>query len=111
MYDPQELASFAVAEFKRGLVGITNEESRKHFAKADGSEMNSVSWTVGHVAAHWAMVVAQVTGRDLPRLEMSRYFGSTANPAPPSMEAALEQFAAATSGIETWVSEIGRAHV
>jgi hypothetical protein len=41
---------FARAEFQRGLEGLTDEEARFRPEKADGSRMNCISWTIGHLA-------------------------------------------------------------
>ena len=53
MYQPLELARFTISEFERGLEGIGAEEARVRLKKADGSEMNAVSWAVAHIARHW----------------------------------------------------------
>ena len=52
-YLPLELARFALSEFERGLEGLTDEEARARMAKAGGTEMNSISWTVAHISSHW----------------------------------------------------------
>ena len=48
MFQPTDLARFALSEFERGLDGLTEEETRTRVAKADGTQMNAISWTVGH---------------------------------------------------------------
>ncbi len=53
MYEPLELARFALSEFQRGLEGLTEKEARTQVKKADGTKMNSISWIVGHIAGHW----------------------------------------------------------
>jgi hypothetical protein len=61
--------------------------------KADGTEMNAISWTVGHIAGHWL-------GRP-PR--MDRYsFGST-DPTPPSLEEARAVLTEAITATERWL--------
>lgn len=51
-YRPIEIARFALSEFERGLDGLSDEDARKRLTKADGSEMNAISWTVCHIAGH-----------------------------------------------------------
>jgi hypothetical protein len=53
MYDPAELASFALSEFERGLEGLTNEDAQIRIPKADGTYVNAITWTVRHVAIWW----------------------------------------------------------
>ena len=77
-YDPRELANFALAEFERGLESLSDDDAQQRLAKADGSEMNSASWTVAHLAAHWAAARALLTGTELSMDEVMRHFGPTA---------------------------------
>lgn len=104
MYDPAELASFAVSEFQRGLEGLTEEEAVRRYAKEDGSEMNSISWTVRHVAAHWGAIEAIFRGNEMAEDELLQSFGRTADPQPPSLKDALDRFQETTSGISEWVA-------
>ena len=84
MYRPNELARFALAEFRRGLEDLTDEEARTRMRKADGSEMNAISWTAGHIAGHW-----------LNRPEQLQQFApGSGDPTPPpldEMQAALDE--------------------
>ena len=93
MYRPNELARFALAEFRRGLEDLTDEEARTRMRKADGSEMNAISWTAGHIAGHW-----------LNRPEQLQQFApGSGDPTPPpldEMQAALDEAKTAT---EIWL--------
>lgn len=42
---------FARSEFLRGLEGLTDAEAQFRPSKADGSQMNCISWIVGHMAS------------------------------------------------------------
>ncbi len=86
MFQPVELARFAISEFERNLEGLTDDEARVRAKKADGTEMNSISWTIGHIAAHWIGVSAYASGEDSQR----RFLGPDANPTPLSLSEALE---------------------
>ena len=109
MYDPRDLASFSASEFQRGLVGLTDEESRRRFSKADGAEMNSASWTVAHVAAHWALVTALYTESDPPMEELERYLGPTADPEPPALQEACDRFDEVTGAVGGWIQIDGES--
>ena len=93
MYRPDELARFSLAEFERGLEGLTDEEARTRMRKADGSEMNAISWTIGHIAGHWLNRPEQLQG----------FAPGSGDPTPPpldEMRAALDDAKAVT---ERWL--------
>ncbi len=51
MVHPLVLAQrYAREEFRRGLQGMTDPEAQFRPIKADGSQMNCISWIVGHMA-------------------------------------------------------------
>lgn len=56
MHQPVDLARFAFFEFERGLDDLSDEEARTRLTKADGSQMNAISWIVAHVARQWFML-------------------------------------------------------
>jgi hypothetical protein len=61
---------FARAEYRRGLEGLSDEEARFRADKADGGQMNCISWTAGHLAAQEAAFFVVGVGKPLdPRLE------------------------------------------
>jgi len=103
MFDPRELASFAVSEFERGLAGIFEEESQRKFEKADGSEMNSAAWTVGHLAAHWEIAAALAAGTEFSTELYARHFGPTADPASPPLHEVLDRFRRWSSDLDEWI--------
>ena len=88
MYQPIELARFALSEFERGLEGLTDEEARTRTAKADGTQMNAVSWTVGHIAGHWLSIAAYATGEERPA-HLRQFASRSTDPTPPPLDDAL----------------------
>ena len=80
MYYPYDLARFALAEFARGVEGLTDDEARTRLTKADGTQMNAISWIAGHIAGHWLRRPARLDRFD---------FGSN-DATPPSLEEALQ---------------------
>ena len=98
MYQPIELARFALSEFQRGLEGLTDEEARSRTKKADGTEMNAISWTIGHVSAHWLGVATYARG-DQPSTGAFRFFGPAADPTPLSLDQARKVIAEAVESI------------
>lgn len=88
MYEPVELARFALSEFERGLDRLTDEEARTRLVKADGSQMNAISWTVGHIAWQWCTLAARVTLEQPPASTRPFRFGSD-DPTPPALADAL----------------------
>ena len=88
MYQPLELARFALSEFERGLEGLTDKEARTRIKKADDSEMNAISWTVGHIAGHWLVQAAYASQERLPS-GLQRFGGATADPTPLSLNEAF----------------------
>ncbi len=103
MYHPIELARFALSEFERGLVGLTDEEARTRLTKADGTQMNAISWIIAHVGQHWLSV------RSLARLERRpsglRPFrsGAPADPTPPPLSDVLKLLHDAKASID-WIA-------
>jgi hypothetical protein len=101
MYAPSELARFALSEFERGLENLTDVEARQRLTKADGTEMNAISWIVGHIGAHWIQAARVPTGQELPK-DWQAFASATADPTPPSLDKALEVLHAAQASI-SWI--------
>ncbi len=93
-FTPAELARYAISEFDRGLAGLTGAEAETRVAKADGTEMNAISWTMSHVNTHWFFIYRLMTDNDPPHLDRV-YFGAAADPTPPPMPQARNAFASA----------------
>ena len=102
MYQPLELARFAISEFERGLQGLTDEEARTRLTKADGSEMNAISWTVGHITGHWLLLAAYARQEEQPSGPV-RFFGAAADPTPLPLSDALKLLDEAKTSID-WLS-------
>jgi hypothetical protein len=93
MYKSNELAMFALAEFERGLQGLTEEEAAVRMKKADGSSMNAIAWTVAHIAGHW-----------LNRPEhLRRYSWGSDDPTPPSLADAIAWLREGRAFAERWL--------
>ena len=103
MYQPLELARFALSEFERGLEGVTDEEARKRMAKADGTEMNAISWTLGHIAGHWLSVAAYAKQEERPSGLEPFTTGPNADPSPPPLSDVLKLLDDAKASID-WIA-------
>ncbi len=103
MYVPAELASFSFSEFERGLDGLSDEGALVRMKKADGTEMNAISWSVRHIAAHWLCVSAYAKGESVPS-ELTAHFGADADPTPPPLGDALKLLAEAKANSE-WIAD------
>jgi hypothetical protein len=65
-----QMLQFARSEFERGLEGLTDEEARHRPAKSDGSSMNCITFTIGHLAdQEWRLFVRGVGGPVNDQLE------------------------------------------
>lgn len=88
-FEPVAFARFALSEFDRGLVGLTEQEAGLKLKKADGTQMNSIAHTVGHIAWHWHRIREYATGETYP-VELKQFaFGSPAEGAPPPLATVL----------------------
>ncbi len=103
MYQPIELARFALSEFERGLEGLTDEEARTRLTKADGTQMNAISWIVSHVAQHWFSVRSLATLERRPSGLRPFVTGPAADPSPPPLTEALKLLQDAQARLE-WMT-------
>ncbi len=101
-YHAQELARFAISEFERGLAGVTDEESVVRLPKADGSAMNAITWSMGHIATTWLFDHALMTG-ERPQFGDRLFFGPNADPTPPRLEEMREMWDRAKTLTEDWL--------
>lgn len=67
MYLTEDIVSFTVDEFRRGLEGLSADEAHWRSPKSDGSQMNAVAWTVQHIAAHWHNAALAAQGMPFER--------------------------------------------
>ncbi len=93
MYQPLELARFALSEFERGLDGLTDEEARTRLTKADGTQMNAIAWTVGHISGHWLNRPGH----------LDRYDYESSDATPPSLDEALKLIREAKDATDRWL--------
>ena len=103
MYQSIELAEFAIAEFRRGLEGLTPDEARTRVPKAGAGEMNAITWIAGHVSTHWLSVAALAAGHARPE-DAGRFAGANADPTPPELETMLARLDAARSATREWLA-------
>lgn len=89
MYQPVDLASFAFFQFARGLEGLTDEEARTRLTKADGSQMNAISWIVAHVARQWRMLAERAIVQPRPS-GLEPFRTGSDDPTPPPLELVLQ---------------------
>ncbi|MBI2152862.1 MAG: hypothetical protein HYU24_04035 [Candidatus Rokubacteria bacterium] len=108
MYEPTELARFALSEFERGLEGLTDSEARTRLTKPDGTQMNAISWIIGHVAQHWLSVRSLATLERRPSGLRPFVSGSAADPTPPPLSDALKFFHDAKVSI-SWIADADNA--
>ncbi len=95
MYRPSDLARFALSEFARGLEGITAEEAQTRLTKADGTQMNSISWIVCHIANHWLR----------PSARLQRFAFGSGDPTPPPLDEALALLQEARAALR-WLGSV-----
>ncbi len=103
MYHPVELARFALSEFERGLAGLTDEEARTRLTKADGTQMNAISWIIGHIAQHWLSVRSFATLERRPSGLRAFVSGPAADPTPLPLSDVLKLFRDAKASID-WIA-------
>ncbi len=97
MHTLAQLLKLTRKEFERNLVGLTDEDARKHVAP-----MNCISWIIAHVACqHRAFFVDWPAGRQTD----SRYlpYGYGAPPSQPSLEEAMTLWQDACKGADAWL--------
>lgn len=96
---------FARSEFERGLAGLTDEEATFRPTKADGSQMNCISWVICHMAhQEWLFFVSATGGPDNPRLVP---FATGAPAVQPSLAEALDIWRESTTRADEWLSQTG----
>ena len=74
-----------MAEYERSLDGVMDDEAVVRLRKADGAEMNSISWTMGHVSIGWLFASHLISGEQ-PDYGGRIFFGANADPTPPTLD-------------------------
>jgi len=97
MFQTVDLARVAVTEFRRGLEGLSAEESSIRVSKADGTTMNAIAWSVQHIARHWWNAKQAATGATAASVPPASSDGT-----PPAWQDALAHFDVATSDL-AWI--------
>lgn len=95
---------FARSEFERGLNGLNDEESRFRPVKADGSQMNCISWVICHLAhQEWLFFVSAPGGPENPRLAA---FATGAPAVEPPLADALDIWRESQAKADEWLSSV-----
>jgi hypothetical protein len=96
---------------------LSDEEARIRIGKADGTEMNAISWVVGHIAQHWLSIASVATGERRagglrPSAEGLRPFssGPNADPTPPPLADTIALLSAAAESLE-WIGNADAEHL
>ncbi len=96
-----EQLRFARSEFRRGLVGITDEEARRRFPP-----LNAIGWNVGHLASqeqrYWLI---EATGRPLLP-EVDAAFRSGAPASAPPLDDAWRAWETITAAADPWLDGV-----
>jgi hypothetical protein len=103
MYETLEIARFALSNFERGLENLTDEQARQRMQKADGTEMNAISWIVAHLGRHWLSAGLVANGGSIPD-KWARFASGSTDATPPSLAEALEVLHAAQASID-WIAK------
>ncbi len=92
---------FARREFRRGLVGVSNEEAQKRLLP-----MNCISWNISHLAwqeqRYW-LLYAQGTML-LPAVDQAFRYGSP--PSTPALDEAWSAWETITAAADPWLDAI-----
>jgi uncharacterized damage-inducible protein DinB len=98
------MQQFARAEFERGLEGLTDEDARFRVEKADGSQMNSISWAICHLShQEWLFFVRGPGG---PENAKHAPFATGAPACVPSLAEALEIWHEARTEADKWLLQV-----
>ncbi len=111
MYKSQELANFAMFSFERALEGdLTDKDASSRLVKADGTQMNAISWIVGHVSWQWVRVATRAAlakGETEPFADLRKavypFRSGSDVAAPPPLANALDLFRQAKATSD-WVA-------
>jgi hypothetical protein len=106
-YAPEDLASFALYSFERGVQGLEDHEARTRLTKADGSQTNAISWIVAHAGRHWLQARVGPTGEPVDP-ELEPFATGSDDPTPPPLAEALGLLAAARRG-NAWIARANDA--
>jgi hypothetical protein len=116
VFHPIQLASFALMQFQHGLQGLTEEEAQVRLKKADGSQMNAISWTVGHVCWQWIRLATRVAlaqgkheGSEDPypmlRERVRQFQSGSQDPTPPTLQYAMDLLRDTTE-VTKWLIDV-----
>jgi uncharacterized damage-inducible protein DinB len=96
-----EQLRFARSEFARGLVGVTDEESRRRFGS-----MNSISWLVGHLADQEQRYWFQRRGENPLFPELNALVGYGKPATTPPLDEMLNAWTTITAGSNSYLDSL-----
>ncbi|MGH2548773.1 MAG: DinB family protein, partial [Thermomicrobiales bacterium] len=96
-----EQLRFARSEFARGLVGVTDEESRRRFGS-----MNSISWLVGHLADQEQRYWFQRRGESPPFPDLNALVGYGKPATTPPLDEMLNAWTKITAGSNPYLDSL-----
>lgn len=96
-FQPVVFARFALSEFQRGIDGLSEQDARVQMKKADGTFMNSIAHTIGHLSWHWLAVRRYATEQPYPDELRQFAFGAPPEETPPPLSQVLAYFDKARS--------------
>ena len=92
---------FTRSEWLRGLEGLTEEEAACHFG-----QMNSISWTVGHLAWHEQRTFLQRPQNTILFPQLNERFAYGAPMSTPSLKEMLEIWHAVTDAVNPYLDTL-----
>lgn len=104
-FRPEELARFAASEFERGLEGLSDADARTRLDKSDGTKMNAIAWTIGHIAMHWHWAGFLIAQEPLPDSALA-FFGAGADPTPRPLDEMCAMLAEARAKADVWLPNL-----
>jgi len=92
---------FTRSEWLRGLKGVTEEEGAAHFG-----QMNSIGWTVGHLAWHEHRIFLERAQNILLYPEINKTYGYGSPMSTPSLAEVMKMWRAVTKAVDPFLDTL-----
>src|SRR5689334_12373159 len=92
---------FTRSELMRGLEGVTEEESARHFG-----QMNCISWTLGHLAWHEQRTFLQRPQNKILFGELNEIFAYGAPMSTPSLKEMMDKWKTVSKAAEPYLDSL-----
>jgi hypothetical protein len=92
---------FTRSEFKRGLIGLTEEEARRRFLP-----MNCISWNVGHLASQEQRYFLFYAQGEMPLPQINDPFAYGAPASTPPLHEMWTAWDAITQAVDLWLDAL-----